>query len=279
MIPLLLTLLSVQPTPAPTPQATPPISVLEQRQVADRQLLICRTRAAEFKGFPEEELSVWDVCLREAKTRELTLAIPLIQGERALVELEQKSPGLAQRDPITHARAVLAIEASSPDVLLPISDLRVAWLLLISDPSSRQNLDAVRTVTVRVEDLQVDDADMVEELLRRHIGDMGFKVALPDDASAANSSIHFMVSGNQSASIRRTSRMDFHEITLNVSSGPIQYTSLKRQGSPLSAQGFSSPTLPDQAFREAADAASEGLAQAFLRQVVGELFSPGQDPL
>lgn len=277
MIPLLLTLLSAQPAPAdPAPQAA---QVMEQRQVADRQLLICRTRAAEVKGFPDEELGVWDVCLREAQTRKLVLAIPLIQGERALVELAQRSPGLEKSDPVAHARAVLAIEASGPQVQLPIPVLREAWLLLVSDPSSRQNLAAVRTVTVRVDDLQVDDAAMVEELVRRHIGDMGFKVALPDEAAAANSSIHFMVSGSQSASIRRTSRMNFHEVTLNVSSGPIQYSTLKREGSPLSAQGFSTPTLQDQAFREAAEAAAEGLAHAFLRQVVGELFSKGQDPL
>ena len=274
MIPLLLTLLSAQPAPAS--QAT---ERMEQRQVADRQLLICRTRAAEVKGFPEEELAVWDVCLREAQTRKLTLAIPTIQGERALVELAQRSPELAKSDPVAHARAVLAIEASGPEIQLPIPVLREAWLLLVSDPSSRQNLNAVRTVTVRVDEMKVDDAALVEELVRRHIGDMGFKVALPDEAAAANSSIHLMVSGTQSASIRRTSRMDFHEVTLNVSSGPVQYSTLKREGSPLSAQGFSTPTLPEQAFREAADAAAEGLAQAFLRQVVGELFSKGQDPL
>jgi hypothetical protein len=104
-------------------------------------------------------------------------------------------------------------------------------------------------------------------------------VSLPDQAAAANSSIHFIVSGGQSVSVRRTSRMNFHEVTLNMTSGPIQYTALKRVGSPLSAQGFSTPTSPDQAFRDAADAAAKALAQAFLRQVVGELFSPGQAPL
>ena len=56
MIPLLLSLLAAQSEPGPAPAAS---KVLEQRQVADRQLLICRTRAAEVKGFPEEELGDW----------------------------------------------------------------------------------------------------------------------------------------------------------------------------------------------------------------------------
>ncbi len=275
MISLFLTLLSAQSTPSPAPQD----SVVEQRQDADRHLLICRTRASEFKGFPQEELAVWDVCLKEANTRKLSLAIPLIQGERALVVLKESKPGLAESDPIAYARAVLTIEASSSDLQLPLPDLSQAWLLLVSNPSSRQNLEAVRTVTVRVDELKVDDAALVEELLRRHIGDMGFKVSLPDQADAANASIYFTVSGNQSASIRRTSRMNFHEVTLNMTTGPIEYTALNRERSPLSAQGFSTPTSPDQAFRDAADAAAKALAQAFLRQVVGELFSPEQAPL
>lgn len=271
MIALLLTLLSAQPVPE--------TGATTQRQDAERQLLICQTRAAEVKGFPEEELAVWDVCFQEASERKISLALPLIKGHRALVELEQRNPGLAKSDPVAHARAVLAVEASGSDVQIPIQVLREAWLRLVSDPTARQNLESVRTVTVRVEDLKVDDPAMVEELVRRHIGDMGFKVALPDEAAAAGSSIHFMVSGTQTAAIRRTSRMNFHEVTLSVSSGPVQYSTLKREGSPLTAQGTSSPTLADQAFREAAEAAAEGLAQAFLRQVVGELFSKGQDPL
>ncbi len=277
MIPLLLTLLSA-PTATQVP-ASSSDTTAEQRQAADRQLLICRTRAAEVKGFHDEELAVWDLCLKEATERKLVLAVPLIKGERALVGLDKRSPGLSTSDPVEHARSVLAIEASASDVQVPIGVLREAWLRLISDSTSRQNLDAVRTVTVRVDALQVDDAAMVEELVRRHIGDMGFKVALPDEAAAEMSSIHLMISGSQSATTRRTSRMTFHEVTLNVSSGTVQYASLKREGSPLSAHGTSSPTLEDQAFREAAEAAAEGLAQAFLRQVVGELFSPGQDPL
>lgn len=248
-------------------------STQEQARV-ERTLLTCRTRAQELLDEPQALLASWDHCAEEAKDRGVEAAIPLILGERTLVELRLAHPELKAQDPLAWSLLVLKTQAARPEATLPFEAVKESWLKQVSDPSTRQNLDRVRTVTVRPASEDSDpQAQAVYDLVRRHIGDLGFKVSLPDEASAADSAIHLNLGIQSDSSVRKTSRMTFHEVEIQLQCSAPRYVRLDAEGAPLKVSGHSTPTLKDQAWREAADQAAAKLAEALLRQVVQTLYA------
>ncbi len=249
-------------------------------------VMTCRTAADEAGQDWTRVIDVWWTCDAEARRRELGEAQPLIRGEIAMAEVERDFGHLRTEAPVDFARIVLAVSAQRREVQLPYDAVEAAWLRVMADNEARLNLEDVRSVTVRMlpnNSGTAEQRDMLAALLRREIGDLGFKISPEDQAEAADAAIMvFAEPGFREAQEGDASRGRLSGWEVELKTQPIRYKTREVKGPPLRVTERADYREADDAVSVAMEACAASFAQALLLQVVREVYTdyalpePGQ---
>ncbi len=243
---------------------------------AEVYVMTCRTAADEADSDWDRVIDVWWTCDAEARRRELTEALPQIRGEIALAEVERDFGHLRAEAPLDFARIVLAVSAQRREVQLPFSAVLAAWHRVVSDNEARLNLDDVRTVTVRMLPNDSGTAEQREKLaglLRREVGDLGFKISPEDQAEAADAAIMvFLEPTFREVQEGDASRGHLSGWEVEIKTQPIRYKVRDVKGAPLRVRERADYREAEDAVSVAMEASAAAFAEALLLQVVREVY-------
>lgn len=240
-------------------------------------VMTCLTAADEAGEDWAKVIDIWWTCDAEARRRELDGALPLIRGQIAMAEVERDYGHLRTEAPVDFARIVLAVSAQRREVKLPFESVLGAWHRVMADNEARLNLEDVRTVTVRMlpnDSGTAEQRERLSALIRKEIGDMGFKISPEDQADAADAAIMvFMEPGFREAQEGDPSRGRLSGWEVEIKTQPIRYKAREVKGPPLRVTERADYRDSDEAAGVAMEAAAAAFAEALLLQVVREVYT------
>ena len=253
---------------------------------AEVYVMTCLTAADEAGQDWDRVIDVWWTCDAEARRRELDQALPHIRGQIAMAEVERDHGHLRTEAPVDFARVVLAVSAQRREVRLPFDEVLAAWHRVMADNEARLNLEDVRTITVRMlpnDSGTPEQRDHLAALIRKEVGDMGFKISPEDQADAAEASIMiFMEPRFREAQEGDPSRGRLSSWEVEIKTQPVRYKAREVKGPPLRVTESADYRDAEDAVGTAMEAAAASFAQALLLQVVREVYTdyalpePGQ---
>lgn len=260
--------------------ASEPRSDMTRISPEEVYVMTCATAAEDAADDHQKVIDLWVACDAEAKRRELDGARPYIRGQIAMAEIARDYRDV--EDPLEYARIVLAVAAQRRDASLPFDDVLAAWLKVVNSPQARMNVEDVRSVTVRwlpSASGTPDELVALDELVRKHIADLGFKIRPGDDAESADSAVMiFIEPAFRIAQEGDPSRGKLHATEVELRSQPIRYKARDTQGAPLRVTERADYRDEDEAVRTATDAAARALAEQLLVQVVREVYTDYELP-
>jgi len=228
------------------------------------------------KPAPEAAVQVWHDCIQEADHRGYDDLGPYLRGRLILSQARRDYGRREASDPLLYSRIVLATAAQNPDALFSDELINKHWHRLLADKETRQNMTSVRTVTLRwlnKSELDPDVYSMLEQNVRRFVGDMGFKVSLPQTAQAGDAAIIVMLEGG----IARgepviEGPLTFHVVEATLESMPVKFKQRNTRGAPVKASHAAQAIRPEEAHAEVLETVSRKFAHQFQHRVVTEVF-------
>ena len=262
--------------------AAEPASDMTRISPEEVYVMTCATAVEQAGEDHQKVIDLWLACDTEAKRRELDGARPYIRGQIAMAEVARDYGAVADEDPLEYARIVLAISAQRRDAALPFEDVHAAWLKVVRDNQARMNVEDVRTVTVRWLPSATgtpEELATLDELVRKHIADMGFKIRPGDDADSADSAVMVFVEPTfRVAQEGDPARGKLHGSEVELKSQPVRYKDRDDKGSPLRVTERADYRDESEAVRTATDAAAQAFAEQLLVQVVREVYTDYELP-
>ncbi|MCP4804712.1 MAG: hypothetical protein GY913_00900 [Proteobacteria bacterium] len=246
-------------------------------------VMTCATAVEDAGSDHQKVIDLWVACDTEAVRRELDGARPFIRGQIAMSEIARDYSRLAAEDPLEYARVVLAVSAQRRDAALPFDDVQAAWLRVMQDSEARMNVEDVRSVTIRWLPAATGTEPqraILDELVRKHIADMGFKIRPGDDADSAEAAVMIFVEPVfRVAQEGDPSRGKLHGSEVELKSQPVRYRDRDAKGAPLRVTERADYRDKDEAIRTATDAAARAFAEQLLVQVVREVYTDYELPV
>lgn len=227
------------------------------------QLAMEQTAAGNLSGAVE----VWSSCGEELRKAGFHDRDAAIEGRITLAKLDRDYAGLKARDPMAYAHAVLVTVARHPSAEFPHEAVAAAWLLVINDPSIRQNLGNVRTVELRWDEKSPSDAkDLLDTYIRRYLGDAGFKVEPSNSTAATKAGLSLRIGASVAAQAPVTYQ---GQTLLQVYAAEIHCDSVRFRELNASSPAFAAMAKADDPMAtKARDAALEQAAEAFASELL-----------
>lgn len=259
-----------------------PLSQLPEQELRFRtceQLALEQTSA----GNPGGAVDVWVSCGEELHKAGFYDRDAAVEGRLTLAKLDRDYAGLAERDPMAYARVLLITVAQHPNAEFPYTRVSSAWLSVINDPSVRQNLGNVRTVELRWDEKTPLDAatkSQLDALVRRYLGDAGFKVEPANSTAAAKAGITLRLGASVSAQapVSYQGQTLLQVYSAEIHSDPVRFREINVTGPQLSATERADDPVTVKAHDAALDAAARSFASRMLIAVVTQVYKHEELP-
>ncbi len=228
------------------------------------------------KNAPEAAIQVWHDCFQEAEHRGYKALSPILRGNLIVAQTRRDYGRREAADPLLYSRIVLATVAQNTDATFPVDLVDKHWHRLMTDPATRQNMSSVQTVTLRwLNKSEIDPVTygLLEQNLRRHVGDMGFKVSLPDTAQAGEAKIMVMLEGGiHTGEPVVEGTLTYTAVDSTLESMPVKFKERRTRGAPVKATYQARSIRPEEAHAEVLENVTLLFALQFQHRVVTEVF-------
>lgn len=238
----------------------------------------CELNAQEHEQYGDwtAALAAWESCLKDARRQELGDVQPRIDGRIILARMKLLYGDMQSSDPLGYSKVVLATVAQHPSAEFPVEVVRKAWLRLLQDNEHRHN-SPIRSVTVRWMDSEggtPEQLAQLDKLLRRHIGDMGFKLPAADSADAGKVDVMLWLQ----AELRAGGEQEydegilFEEFVMVTGQAP-KFRNRDARGARIEERESVTAGSRGEARAQAIEAAAASVAEDLLLQVVRQLYT------
>jgi hypothetical protein len=234
------------------------------------------------KGAAGAAVQVWHDCIQEAEHRGYAALGPVLRGRLILAQTTRDYGRLEPSNPLLYAQVLLATVAQNTDASFPDELIDAHWHRLLADGDTRQNLASVRTVTLRwlnKNELAPETYELLEQHVRRFVGDRGFKVSLPDTAKAGEASIIVMLEGQiRTGDPIIEGPLTFQVIEGSLESMPVKFKKRNARGAPVKVYHQAQAIHQEVAHAEVLETVSKSFSHQFQYRVVTEVFRNFQIP-